>query len=65
MSQEPNLLVLAGPNGTGKSTAGLDVLRGAFHVEEFVNADVIARGFSAFHGVGGDRCRPRNAGAAA
>jgi predicted ABC-type ATPase len=46
---EPNLIVLAGPNGAGKSTAAPDLLRGAFHVEEFVNADVIARGLSAFH----------------
>jgi predicted ABC-type ATPase len=46
---EANLIVLAGPNGAGKSTAAPDLLRGAFHVEEFVNADVIARGLSAFH----------------
>jgi predicted ABC-type ATPase len=46
---QPNLILLAGPNGSGKSTAAPDLLRGAFHVEEFVNADVIARGLSAFH----------------
>jgi predicted ABC-type ATPase len=46
---EANLILLAGPNGAGKSTAAPDLLRGAFHVDEFVNADVIARGLSAFH----------------
>jgi predicted ABC-type ATPase len=46
---QPNLILLAGPNGAGKSTAAPDLLRGAFQVEEFVNADVIARGLSAFH----------------
>jgi len=46
---EPNLILLAGPNGAGKSTAAPDLLRGALHVNEFVNADVIARGLSAFH----------------
>jgi predicted ABC-type ATPase len=46
---EPNLILLAGPNGAGKSTVAPDLLRGALHVDEFVNADVIARGLSAFH----------------
>src|SRR5581483_4507058 len=46
---EPNLILLAGPNGAGKSTAAPDLLRGALHVHEFVNADVIARGLSAFN----------------
>lgn len=45
---EPNLILLAGPNGAGKSTAAPDLLCGALNVHEFVNADVIARGLSAF-----------------
>jgi predicted ABC-type ATPase len=45
---EPNLILLAGPNGAGKSTAAPDLLRGALNVHEFLNADVIARGLSAF-----------------
>jgi predicted ABC-type ATPase len=45
----PNLVVIAGPNGAGKSTLAPAVLRGALGVEEFVNADVIARGLSAFN----------------
>jgi predicted ABC-type ATPase len=40
--------VLAGPNGAGKSTAAPFLLRGALGVTEFVNADVIAQGLSAF-----------------
>jgi predicted ABC-type ATPase len=49
MSEAPSLIVIAGPNGAGKSTAAADLLAGAFGVDEFVNADVIARGISAFH----------------
>jgi hypothetical protein len=37
---DPNPILLAGPNGAGKSTAAPDLLRGAFHVDGFVNADV-------------------------
>ncbi len=44
-----NVILLAGPNGAGKSTAAPDLLHGALHVDEFVNADVIARGLSAFN----------------
>lgn len=44
----PSVVILAGPNGAGKSTAAPDLLHGALEVNEFVNADVIARGLSAF-----------------
>jgi len=44
----PNLVVLAGPNGAGKSTAAPALLQGTLGVTEFVNADVIAQGLSAF-----------------
>lgn len=44
----PHLVVLAGPNGAGKSTAAPAVLRGQLGVLEFVNADTIAQGLSAF-----------------
>jgi predicted ABC-type ATPase len=40
---------LAGPNGAGKSTAAPALLKGALGVTEFVDADVIARGLSAFN----------------
>ena len=45
----PDVIVLAGPNGAGKSTASAKLLQGPLQVTEFVNADVIARGLSAFH----------------
>jgi predicted ABC-type ATPase len=45
----PRLVVLAGPNGAGKSTCASEILQGPLAVDEFVNADVIARGLSAFH----------------
>ena len=44
----PNVVILAGPNGAGKSTAAPELLQGALGVNEFVNADVIARGLSPF-----------------
>ena len=39
----PNLFILAGPNGAGKSTSAPRILSGARRVDEFVNADVIAK----------------------
>src|SRR5215208_1499941 len=51
MGQEgdaPSVVALAGPNGAGKSTAGPALLKETLGVGEFVNADVIASGLSAF-----------------
>ena len=48
LSSIPLVVVLAGPNGAGKSTSAPHLLKGALAVEEFVNADVIAQGLSAF-----------------
>ncbi len=45
----PTVVILAGPNGAGKSTAAPELLHDELSVEEFVNADVIARGLSAFN----------------
>ena len=42
------MVVIAGPNGAGKSTTAPRLLRGALAVTEFVNADAIAQGLSAF-----------------
>lgn len=42
------MVILAGANGAGKSTAAPELLQGELAVREFVNADVIARGLSAF-----------------
>ncbi len=47
-TRTPLVVVLAGPNGAGKSTSAARLLRGAYAVEEFVNADVIAQGLSAY-----------------
>lgn len=44
----PKVVVIAGPNGAGKSTAAPAVLRNTLRVNEFVNADTIAAGLSAF-----------------
>ncbi len=44
----PLVVVLAGPNGAGKSTSAARLLREALAVEEFVNADTIAQGLSAY-----------------
>lgn len=44
----PSLVVLAGPNGAGKFTIAPALLRDELRVAEFINADVIAAGLSAF-----------------
>jgi predicted ABC-type ATPase len=53
----PLVVLLAGPNGAGKSTSAAQLLQGALAVEEFVNADTIAQGLSAY--------RPESAAVAA
>jgi predicted ABC-type ATPase len=45
---QPSVIIISGPNGAGKSTAAPSLLQGPLAVSEFVNADVIARGLSAF-----------------
>jgi predicted ABC-type ATPase len=47
-TSEPLIVVIGGPNGAGKSTTAPRLLRDAFEVGEFVNADTIAEGLSAF-----------------
>ena len=44
----PHVIVLGGPNGAGKSTAAPRLLKGVLAVTEFVNADTVAQGLSAF-----------------
>jgi predicted ABC-type ATPase len=44
----PNVIVVAGPNRAGKSTAAPSLLQDLLDVTEFVNADVIAQGLAAF-----------------
>ncbi|MCI0604480.1 zeta toxin family protein [bacterium] len=45
---KPQLVLIAGPNGAGKSTIAPTLLKGKFRKVEFVNADSIAQGLSAF-----------------
>lgn len=44
----PNLFIIAGCNGAGKTTASFTILPELLNVREFVNADEIARGLSPF-----------------
>lgn len=44
----PQVFIIAGPNGAGKSTLAPFLLRDTFGLNEFVNADTIAAGLSAF-----------------
>ena len=44
----PHLIIIAGPNGVSKSTAAPALLKDALHMNNFVNADVIAQGLCAF-----------------
>lgn len=45
---QPHVIVLAGPNGAGKSTSAPFLLKQKLALTEFVNADTIAQGLSAF-----------------
>ena len=45
----PNLYVIAGCNGAGKTTASYAVLPEMLECKEFVNADEIAKGLSPFN----------------
>ncbi len=46
--KQPTVAVIAGPNGAGKSTAAPYLLKQALGILEFVNADQIAVGLSAY-----------------
>lgn len=45
----PQVIVIGGPNGAGKSTLAPFLLRDKFGLLEYVNADTIALGLSAFN----------------
>jgi predicted ABC-type ATPase len=45
----PNLYIIAGCNGAGKTTASFTILPGLLNCKEFVNADSIAAGLSPFN----------------
>jgi predicted ABC-type ATPase len=44
----PHVIIIAGSNGSGKSTATPILLQETAHIHDFVNADIIAQGLSAF-----------------
>lgn len=44
----PRLVVIAGPNGAGKSTLSRSIVHDHYGIGDFVNADAIALGLSAF-----------------
>jgi predicted ABC-type ATPase len=44
----PQVIIIAGPNGAGKTTLAPFLLRDTFGLMEYVNADPIALGLSAF-----------------
>lgn len=48
MSDAPRVVIIGGPNGAGKSTIAPRLLADVHQITEFVNADTIARGLSAF-----------------
>ena len=48
MNENPKIIVVAGCNGAGKSTIAPHLFRDAFGLKDFVNADTIAQGLSAF-----------------
>jgi len=45
---KPNLYIISGCNGAGKTTASFTILPEILNCKEFVNADEIARGLSPF-----------------
>src|SRR6187402_776432 len=45
----PELFIIAGCNGAGKTTAAYNLLPEVFNTVEFINADEIARGLSPFN----------------
>ncbi len=48
MASKPVVIIIGGPNGAGKSTTAPEIINAELGVVEFVNADVIAKGLSAF-----------------
>ena len=44
----PNLYIIAGPNGVGKTTFANEFLPLYAHCKKFVNADLIAQGLAPF-----------------
>jgi len=49
MDEHPQVVIIAGPKGAGKTTLAPFLLRDTFGLLEFVNADTISAGLSAFN----------------
>ena len=47
--ENPQVVIIGGPNGAGKTTFAASILRDTFGLLEFVNADTISAGLSAFN----------------
>ncbi|MEK6553122.1 MAG: Zeta toxin family protein, partial [Bacteroidota bacterium] len=45
----PQIFLIGGPNGAGKTTSAMTLLPDFLGINEFVNADTIAFGLSAFN----------------
>lgn len=48
MNKKPKIIMIAGCNGAGKSTLAPHLLRDALALNDYINADTIAQGLSAF-----------------
>src|SRR5437660_12540692 len=46
--RSPQVFLIGGPNGAGKTTSAIAFLPAEIRVKQFVNADTIAAGLSAF-----------------
>ena len=48
MDKKPQVYIIAGPNGSGKTTFAIEFLPNYADCPTFINADTIARGLSGF-----------------
>ena len=48
MNSRKEIIIISGPNGSGKTTISPYLLRDRYEIREYVNADAIALGLSAF-----------------
>lgn len=46
---KPEIYIIGGPNGAGKTTSAFKILPTFLSINEFINADLIATGLSAFN----------------
>lgn len=53
--QQAHIIAVAGPNGAGKSTTAPSLLKGTLKVNEFVNADLIAKDNPGMTSIGAGR----------